>query len=459
MSGISDFRGACQRLDGGRDQNLTSYFEITEALNELARFDTPQTLAVGMKGVGKSAAFRYLTELDQGADVVVGLTPENYTLHLPNKDLHYSTSMKQFEYDLVIEALRAIDGRRAEISKKIPAEKLKRAKSQVTSHLKLLKEVAGRVGGISVLGSGFTLNNPRSSVLVGLEGDTRLSTAREVLEDICSYGIKVRIVVDDPEQVFSASRELDAHLVGGFCLAAMRLSSSIDNVKVVALLKSHIYYPLLRQIDDLGKYPDHAGRLSWSQDKLIKVVDRRLSWAQVKWTDVFQGSEAQGRTLAMSMMNEIRNGPRDLLRWIYFALQNSQGAAIRESHIDGSRSRMAVDSLMELESSFASEYEGITSVLRIVFGADIRAEFSVRELRKHIADLQVTNTEMSSLMRLGWMQQETSQTLPRVFLRVGALTLELNHQRILPYQAGYDEEHLELADKVTLVPAIAVAIA
>ena len=87
MSGISDFRGACQRLDGGRDQNLTSYFEITEALNELARFDTPQTLAVGMKGVGKSAAFRYLTELDQGADVVVGLTPENYTLHLPNKDL------------------------------------------------------------------------------------------------------------------------------------------------------------------------------------------------------------------------------------------------------------------------------------------------------------------------------------------------------------------------------------
>ena len=291
----------------------------------------------------------------------------------------------------------------------------------MTSHLALLKELAGRVGGISVLGCGFTLNNPQSSVLVGLEGDTRLSAARQVLKDICSHGIKVRIVVDDPEQVFSASKELDTHLVGGFCLAAMRLSSSIDNVKVVTLLKSHIYYPLLRQIDDLGKYPDHAGRLSWSRDELIKVVDRRLSWAQVKWTDAFKGQEAQGRKLVTSMMSEIRNGPRDLLRWIYFALQHSQGVAIGKSHVDGSRSRMAVDSLSELESSFASEYEGITSVLRIVFGADPHAKFSLRALRKHIADLQVTNPEMSSLMHLGWMQQETSQTLPRVFLRVGGV--------------------------------------
>jgi len=30
------------------------------------------------------------------------------------------------------------------------------------------------------------------------------------------------IVVDEPEQVFSTSRELDTHSIGGFCLAALR---------------------------------------------------------------------------------------------------------------------------------------------------------------------------------------------------------------------------------------------
>jgi hypothetical protein len=41
---------------------------------------------------------------------------------------------------------------------------------------------------------------------------------------------------------------------------------------------------------------------------------------------------------------------------------------------------------------------------------------------------------------------------------VGALALEQNNRRTLPYEPGYDEEHLELADAVSLVPAIAAGI-
>ena len=52
------------------------------------------------------------------------------------------------------------------------------------------------------------------------------------------------IVVDEPEQVFSTSRELDTHSIGGFCLAALRLSEANPNLKVIPLLKTHVYYPI-----------------------------------------------------------------------------------------------------------------------------------------------------------------------------------------------------------------------
>jgi hypothetical protein len=120
---------------------------------------------------------------------------------------------------------------------------------------------------------------------------------------------------------------------------------------------------------------------------------------------------------------------------------------------------MAVDALRELESSFVSEYEGITSVVRTVFGKDPSKAFTLSQLRSHIADLQVKDPEMMSLItRLPWMQLETSQTLPEVFLRVGTLALGTGRSRILPYEDGYDEEHLETAKAVRLVPAVATGI-
>jgi len=462
LTGRAAFQESCRWLDAGQDPHLEHYFTPTRSIEHVAAFGAPETLAVGIKGVGKSSAFRYFTEFDQNADIVVGVTPESHTVHLPNRKLHYSTCMKQFEYDLVIEALKAVVDRRSQLSlnAKVPAPILDQAAKHVSTFKKSLVKWAGRLGGISVLGCGFTVNAPptETPALVGIEGDAKIVEPRRTLEALCRAGIRIRLVVDDPEQVFSASQDLDAHLVGGFCLAALRLSSTIENLKIIVLLKSHVYYQLLGQIDDLGKHIDHAGRLSWTREELLEVIDHRLRWADVLWTNVFEASEADAHELIADMSSEVRNGPRDLLRWLYYALERAAGGRVSRQHVEETRSQMAIEALRELEVAFLNDYKGVTPVLRSIFGKDLSNSFTLDGLRAHIADQLVTSREMRVLARLRWMQSQTSHTLPAVFLRVGALAFQSGDSLVLPYNAGYDEGALERATGIRLVPAIAAAI-
>ena len=104
---IGDFHASCRRLLGQDDTELKSYITYTRSLKSLADFGSRTVIAVGLRGVGKSSAYRYLTEFDSAPDVVVAVNPETYALQLLNKDLNFVACRKQFQHDLVTEALEA----------------------------------------------------------------------------------------------------------------------------------------------------------------------------------------------------------------------------------------------------------------------------------------------------------------------------------------------------------------
>jgi len=340
-----------KKLDAGTDSNLGSYFARTTAIDELARFASQKVVAVGLKGVGKTAAYRYFTEFEKGAEIVVGINPDKFSLYLPDTKLNYATTRKQFEHDLVLEALRTVTQNRSSLKSKVRKSLLDRAAGQVKSYTDTLKDVADRVGGISILGFGFTIHHPQIPVAVGLREERDITDAFNILKEICADGLRIRIVVDDPEHVFSASREVDTHLIGGFCLAALRLSDAIPGFKVIALLKSHVYYPVLLDVDDLRKYPDHMGRLCWIKEELVEVVAKRLAWAGFSLTSFFEGTEKQARKLVEDMCANVRNGPRDLLRWLDLSLQLTKGTKIGERTVSQTKKKMSLDSLGEFESA------------------------------------------------------------------------------------------------------------
>jgi hypothetical protein len=461
---IAQFHATCKKLNSATDERLGGYYVKTPAIQALADFTSEPGLAVGLKGIGKTAAYRYLAEFDarnpETPDITIGITADKYSLYLPHTNLHYSACLKQFRHDLILEALKAATETSGQLKTRIGTSLISDARKHVNSYAEMLRKIVKTFSGfsVSVLGSGFTLPAGTAAVAVGLRPDAAVEKALGTLKAICASGIKIRIVVDDPEHVFSASRDLDVHLVGGFCLAALELSESIPNLKVIALLKTHVYYPILLYVDDLSRHPDHMGRLCWEKDQLLKVVEDRLRWSDSTWADVFDGGESNGRALVEFMCERIRNGPRDLLRWLDLTFQLTAGGKVSKVAVNKTRKRMSLDSLAELESAHSESYPRLGAILKIVFHDGYDRKFTLQELRKHIGALKLKDEELMSLWNLPWMQRETSFTLPDVFFKVGTIALHPTEQAVLPYQGDYHVRTFESSSHVSLIPSLVEAL-
>jgi hypothetical protein len=457
------FPETCKRLDAGIDGSLSRYITKTKAIEALMDFKSRALVAVGLKGIGKSSAFRYLTEIDTPSNqVTIGINPDKFALHLIDRNLSYTTYRKQFEHDIVVEALGGIIASQDTLQTQIPGIKqlIESAKKGQKSYFEAVKRFVGRGIGASALGFGINLGKADGPVLVGLRPQKDVRAQYDTLVALCNAGVRVRIVVDDPEQVFSASRDLNEELVGGFCLAAIVLSDAIPNLKIIALLKTHIYQPVLRAVDDLTRYPDHTIPLRWTPEELLEVLQRRIRAEKQKWTDLFEGTEEAGKQLIRRELRNItRNGPRDLLRTLDIAFQKSSTGKIGDKEIVSAREKGSQDSLDELTSAYNSQYPQLGDVVSAVFRGNEERSFTTKEFREHIQTLVVNDPDMKALSTLKWLRSRSSKTLPELFFEVGVLALDLEKEVVLPYEEKYKLDEFRKSKSIKLVPALKHAVA
>jgi hypothetical protein len=456
------FADSCKRLEGGQDGQLSRYITDTEAIATLKDYESRAVVAVGIKGIGKSSAYRALTEFGKyESEVVVGIDPNKFTLHLAKKDLSYTTYRKQFEHDLVVEALQAIVDRASVLEANVPGIKtlITTAQRQRQAYSEAVKKFFGRGGGISIAGFGFSIGKADSAVLVGLRPQEDVQAAQDTLRALCRKGVKVRVVVDDPEQVFSASASLDVNLVGGFCLAAITLSHDIQNLKIVTLMKPHVYQPVVKSVDDLTRYPYHMIRLRWTYDELMRLIQRRLDAEGQKWSDVFEGTEASAKKMLRDELEKItRNGPRDLLRSLDAAFESSKDDKVSKALLQTSRERAAQGSLDELTSAYNALYPDLGDVVSAIFRNAVEKSFTLEELRSHIQTLQVKDPDMKAVSKMKWMQAQNTKTIPNLLLETGVIAFRVANKTVLPFEEHYTLDRFKRADAVFLVPALAAAV-
>lgn len=456
---IAAFHDSCRELAGDLDQKLKAYVTPTKALAALESTSSDAAVAVGLKGTGKSSAYRYLTEF-KVPDVVVAINPDSYEFTLPARNLHYAAARKQFEHDLVLEALRAIVNAEDRARKKgATAAMIAAARKQVTSYLETVKKAAGRVKGFggSILGCGFTIQVADAQTSVGLLLRKDIESAREALKKICDAGVVVRIVIDDPEHVFSATKDLDTHLLGGLCLAAIGLRRAIKNFKVVIFLKTHVYHPVAAAMEDLSKYPDHMVRLTWTRPELLTLIERRLSAASLRIEDLFKAKAAtDGKQIIEQMVPNIRNGPRDLLRWLDLALLASNDSPVTMAHINGVAGKASRDAFVEMERAHFESYPQLGSVVKTIFKAKPSQQFSHREFAEHIRDLLINDKDMQALSNIPWMQRQAASTLPFVLFEAGALAFRNDSETTLPFEENYDLVNFQSAASLFLTPALRI---
>jgi hypothetical protein len=456
------FAETCKELEGGQDGQLSRYITKTKAIAALKDYDSKAVVAVGLKGIGKSSSYRALTEFGKVSDeVVVGIDPDKFNLHLVNRDLNYTTYRKQFEHDLVVEALRAIVERRSILEANVDGVKplIEAAQREQKAYLDAIKKFFGRAVGASVLGVGISIGKADAPVLVGLRPQKDVQAAQDALKEICRAGVKVRIVVDDPEQVFSASASLDVNLVGGFCLAAIRLSKDIGNLKIVSLMKPQIYQPVFKSVDDLTRYPRHMIRLRWTYVELMEMIQNRLDATKQKWVDVFEGTEAKAKAMLRDeLANITRNGPRDLLRILDVAFETSQNGKISKSLLKESMGTASEGSLNELTGAYNALYPDLGDVINAIFRHAASKSFTLEELSQHIQTLMINDGDMKALLRLRWMQAQNSKTIPQLLFDTGVVAFKLSEKMILPFEEEYSLDRFKRADAVFLAPSLAAAI-
>ena len=158
------------------------------------------------------------------------------------------------------------------------------------------------------------------------------------------------------------------------------------------------------------------------------------------------------------MATGVRNGPRDLLRWLDYALQASQDRSISASDVEQARIGMSRNALLELAGAYFETNERIEAVLQVVFGQEPEREYTRTDFREHVQDLLVNNPEMRALATMRWLQRQSSRTLPELFFEMGVISIRSDQKIILPYEEDYTPRAFDRAKSIFLTPALAPAI-
>lgn len=450
------------------EPNLGHYYLTTPAI-ELARVsDNLSCILSGLKGTGKTAAYRGLKEFGTLPNIVQSISPEEYALNLPNTTLRASACSQEFEYEIAIQLLNQVIVQRKELNGELSSSLYKSAKSHITDFKKKLKNIGKKITGLNVLGCGFNLADPQRPVLSGLEGRQDELRAINTLIAICETGISMRLVIDDPENVFTASSELDKALLGGLWLAAARITRRSANLKVIVLMKTHVWDFVRTNTPDLDQYPDSDCRLSWSSELLKGLISKRLEHffdiPLDKWEETLFGGTSNSNLVNQFfniLFQNIRNGPREMYRWLYLAAKRAENEGrknITQSDLKSELRTLSYWAFNTFNTTHSEEFMDVGAVVRAIFKDDPDRERTPKALEEHIRQLILKDPEFQSLNNLKWMQSLTSDTIPHVLFRSGVVALRVEDSMILPYMEDYTEDSWRDADTVSLVPLFRIAV-
>jgi hypothetical protein len=140
------------------DTDFHLYDVKTAALAQLLDPKGRAYLAIGLKGVGKSAAFKLLSAGDD-ADIVHAFDAETYQISEEVKPKPTRQYVREVRGELVFQAISDLLHRAREnptFAATIPPDLYQRAQVLNDRFLEKIKDAVNEIGGISILGFGIT---------------------------------------------------------------------------------------------------------------------------------------------------------------------------------------------------------------------------------------------------------------------------------------------------------------
>jgi len=445
------FFDLCGRADGREDHDVLSYAVQTESISSCFTSKMPLTVLLGMKGVGKSTAFKAMVTEPRPGFLVGGFAPGSERFkRLSN--VQPGLFRERFLALFLIAAVALLDeSEQLDAKDKSSLSILPPALKSILKRLdSAVKEGRSRIKGGSAFGFGlsFDLSEDQEKKLDQFDRDL----ARTKLRALAGKGVAVRFFVDDPEQSLPPGEQGHNALIG-LLLAANEINVNFRGVVgVTVLLKTHVYQKVSSNEELANMIPAQRGALSWTEDELLAAVDSRLSFAGVSYADVFAFKKAD---MKKHVISSLRNGPRDLFVWIAMAATASGAGKLNLDDFSATTKEIGDFSMRQISSAYTEEVPNLPRLLRLVFPKN--KEYSWESLIAAVAGLRTNSQEFIELSEKNKL--DLSSDYAKFFLEAGTLQLSTKSGVVEPFGKDYHHnQEIGKDTKVKVHPLLAAAL-
>ena len=432
------------------DPNLSRYRVDTHALKRLALPTDKAFLAVGLKGIGKTACFKSLSE-GRGVDFVQGIsakTQEQQEISGSRPTLQY---VEEIKAELVLQALiTLVKSLKTDkkLARKVPNSLHQEASVLVSDVWGKLKDVFGSLGGMTVLGFGISFRNKnKKEPSLKLVARDEYDNAFSILERLSKF-VSFRIVVDDPEAIFAGDERINENLIAALTIAAHELQKSLSNFKCIVLIKPNVLRAL-RRVDEFANLPLNSRvRLSWTEEELKEVIRLRAKAADVDLKDVFRTDPEAALT---AIIRDSRTGPRDALRRIELHFDNYPHEPLTPKALEKTIDAYGEACFDQMFGAYERQYPGLSRASLIVFEG---RETSIPKvaIRNRLDQMIASSTEVLAFKDEPWARD--AARFSDLLVQFGLVALKSGSDVTLPFHANYLDEAAKPDAVFTFVPGL-----
>jgi hypothetical protein len=413
------------------DENIRQYFVRTDTIRFAQESSINSFAIIGLKGAGKTTVYRALTEDWASAGtkrISVGLTTESIGLERQFGQLNCLQFERSVRSGMMFFVLKLLDEQAASPIKDDSLSSWFGRKERLLRGSRLAS-LLSTVNNLSVMGIGVGWKGDDDKVFEPIS-DTEDRSVQNLLSSLNGSGLRVRIVVDDPDRLFAAGHVVDAHLLAGYILGTNWISSRFDFVQFVHVLKSNVY-DALWDVEELANLPhDYYHYLGWSRAELISLVAARLQYSGVKEQEIFSPSLAE---CVDEIIPLIRNGPRDLLRYLEIILKSGADKRVTASSVRESQALFKREARRQMESVYSHVYEGVDLFATAMFeGA---STIRVGDFERRFHSLRLESRPHGLDYGQHWLK--SADRAVRALVEAGVVDFTLGERWVRPFEKDY----------------------